>query len=124
MIFHVESGLFDDGMKPVGRFVLAGCWSREDARVALRAQLVEARLNFEPMERVTRIEDESLIAMLPTAATRTWSIETSRGNSYSGVSVSQGALPANAKARIVRLTCIQPGRAHEGRFELALTVSD
>jgi len=94
-IFRVESGLFDDGEKAVGRLVLSGCWSFEDGKIVVRAQLVEGWMNFEPMERVTQVAASSPMSVLATEAgnvvtTRTWAVETSRGNSYSGASIMRG----------------------------------
>ena len=63
-IFRVESGLYDDGEKAVGRFVVSGCWSVEEERIAIRAQVVEGLLNFEPLERVTHIGVSSPMSLL------------------------------------------------------------
>ena len=110
-IFRVESGLFDEGEKPVGRFVLSGCWSVEKGRIGIRAQVVEGWLNFEPMERVTHVGLSSPMSVLSAekgrvVGTRAWVVETSRGNSYSGTSVSRGAPPAvdqEVRDRVLRL---------------------
>lgn len=83
--FRVESSILDEGLKAAVTFVLAGCWSIDKGRLALRAQIVEGWLNFEPLERVTHVEKSSSMSLLPAdlgtvAATRAWSIGTSRGN--------------------------------------------
>jgi len=57
--------------------------------------LVEGWLGFEPGERVTGVGEchgLSVLAGEPgrVVATRTWGLETSRGNSYSGCSVMRG----------------------------------
>ena len=121
--FRVESGLYDDGEKAVGRFVLSGCWSVEKELVVVRAQLVEGWLNFEPMERVTRIGESSPMSVLSTevgkvVTTRAWAVETSRGNSYLGVSVSRGCSRAfeQGEDRVLRLrwTGIPGGESSHG----------
>ena len=93
---RTESGLYDDGDKPVGRFVLAAHWTFEQGRLEIRAQLTEGWLSFEPMERVTRVDEEWPMSFLDldgrSVATRAWEISTSRGNCYSGVSVTRGGL--------------------------------
>lgn len=100
-ILRVESILFDDGEKAVGRFVLSGCWSIDRDRVTIRAQIVEGWLNLEPQERVTHVGMSSPMSLLSpemgsTVATRTWAVGTSRGNSYSVTSVSRRGLLAHA----------------------------
>ncbi len=95
-IFRVELGLFDEGEKAVGRFVLLGCWSVEEERIVIRGQLVEGWLHFEPLEQVTHVGVSSPMSLLSgekgrIVATRTWTVETSRGNSFSGLSVATGS---------------------------------
>ena len=132
-IFRVESGLFDEGEKAVGRFVLAGCWSVEEERLVVRAQLVEGWLNFEPLERVTHVEASSSMSVLSTevgsvVATRVWAVETSRGNSYSGSSVSRGsslAFGREVRERVLGLRWTGGGRgkATESRARRAYRVA-
>lgn len=98
-IFRVESGIFDEGERAVGRFVLSGCWSVVDERIAIRAQIVEGWLNFEPMERVIHVGVSLPMSVLSVetgsvVATSVWAVETSRGNSFSGCSVSRGSSTA------------------------------
>ena len=58
----------------------------------VRAQIVEGTLLFEPLERVTHVEESSSMSIIPGTAdqvvvTRAWSIGTSRGDGYSGTTV-------------------------------------
>ena len=132
-IFRVESALYDDGEKAVGRFVLSGCWSVEKERIAIRGQVVEGWLNFEPMERVTYVGVLSPMSLLSAekgrvVATRTWAVGTSRGNRYSGTSVSRGnslAFDREVQDRVLRLrwTGVSGGEVSERRASQAYRVA-
>ena len=89
--FRVETGLYDDGEKPVGRLVLLGSWELDEGAVVIRSQLVEGWMSVEPMERTRRAIMTSPLSLLESegelVATHVWSLETSRGNTYTGASV-------------------------------------
>ena len=82
----------------------------EQDRLALRAQIVEGWLNFEPMERVTRWGEVLPMSVLSTGrtsvvTTRAWTVQTSRGGDYAGVSVLTGcpsALDQDMRDRMLR----------------------
>lgn len=132
-VFRVESGLFDEGEKAVGRFFLSGCWGVEKERIAIRAQLVEEWLNFEPLEWVTHVGLSSPMSLLSAekgkvVSTRTWAAGTSRGNSYSGVSMLRGGLPEvdqemGDRVLRVRWAEVAGGEASEGRALRAYRVA-
>ena len=132
-IFRIESSILDEGQKAVGRFVLAGCWSVEQGQLVIRAQIVKGRLRFEPLERVTRVGVSSPMSLLSAemervVATRTWSVGTSRGNSYSGTSVSRGtslAFGREVRERVLRLrwTGVAGGEATASRARRAYRVA-
>lgn len=94
--FRVETGLYDDGEKLVGRFVLLGTWELDGEAVALRSQIVEAWMNVEPMERTRRSVMPSPLSVLELegklVVTHVWSLESTRGNTYTGASMSIGRI--------------------------------
>lgn len=122
--FRVETGLYDDGEKPVGRFVLLGSWELDEGAVVLRSQLVEAWINVEPMERARRAVMTSPLSVIESEgallATHLWSLETSRGNTYTGASMAIGRTLTltpehRGQVSLVRWRAIQDPSAHRER---------